>query len=184
MEQRHHRSAAIKPTDGRVAGYAAVFNSPSHPLPGGRGQFIERIAPGAFDSAGEKRAVRLFFGHNDRGLPLASTGSGTMDIRQDDKGLYFAADLADTTEGRDVKTLLERGDIGGAGSVSFGFRVIEDEWNTTRTERTLKNVDLFEISIVSEAAYGASVSDLRHRPQHQRRLNVLRAILETKNEGF
>ena len=182
MELRTHRASTISPSDGRVAGYAAVFNSPSHPLPGGRGRFVERIAPGAFDGAGEERAVRLFFGHNDRGLPLASTGSGTMNIQQDERGLKFDADIADTQEGRDVRTLLERGDIGGDGSVSFGFQVIADEWNASRTERTLLSVDVHEISLVSEAAYPGTASKIRHLPGHSgRRMQILRAIMESRS---
>ena len=51
----------------RMAGYAAVFNEPSVPLP-----FIEKIAPGAFrKTLSETPDVRLLVNHE--GLPMART---------------------------------------------------------------------------------------------------------------
>ena len=179
LEKRFQSRNSTQTSEGTISGYAAVYDSPSLPLPGGRrGQFVERIAPGAFDkSLEEKRSVKLFFGHNDRDLPLASS-PGTLQLESDGKGLRFSADIADTTQGRDVMTLMERGDLGGEGSVSFGFQVVQDEWNEARTTRTLKEVRLYEISIVSEAAYPATASNLRHSPGVKaRKLQLSRARL-------
>jgi uncharacterized protein len=131
-------------------GYAAVFNSPSEPLP-----FIERIAPGAFRrSLRDRSDIKLLWNH-DAGEILASTRSGSLRLYEDDKGLRVEAELANTTRGRDVAELVRTGRVD---SMSFGFTVPRggDEWNEAGSERTLKSVRLFEVSIVGWPAFPAT----------------------------
>ena len=138
----------------RMAGYAAVFNEPSLPLP-----FIEKIAPGAFrKTLTETPDVRLLINHE--GLPLARTKNGTMRLYEDNKGLYFEAELADTQEARDLHTLVARGDVD---QMSFAFRVIRQKWNDDRTERMLTEVSLADgdVSIVTYPAYPATSVEAR-----------------------
>ena len=138
----------------RMAGYAAVFNEPSVPLP-----FIEKIAPGAFrKTLSETPDVRLLVNHE--GLPMARTKNGTMRLTEDDKGLYFEAELANTQEARDLYTLVERGDVD---QMSFAFRVIRQKWNDDRTERSLTEVSLADgdVSIVTYPAYPATSVEAR-----------------------
>ena len=149
----------------RMAGYAAVFNEPSLPLP-----FIEKIAPGAFrKTLTETPDVRLLINHE--GLPLARTKNGTMRLYEDAKGLYFEAELADTQEARDLHTLVARGDVD---QMSFAFRVIRQKWNDDRTERMLTEVSLADgdVSIVTYPAYPATSVEARER--------LKRAIAEIK----
>lgn len=131
-------------------GYAAVFNSPSEPLP-----FIERIAPGAFKRTLRERSdIKLLWNH-DTGQPLASTRSGTLQLWEDDKGLRVRAQLPHTQLGRDTAELVRTGVVD---SMSFGFTVPAGgaEWNADGSERTLKSVRLFETSIVAFPAYSAT----------------------------
>ena len=125
-------------------GYAAVFNSPSEPLP-----FIERIAPGAFSKTlrDRKRDIRLYVNH-DSNLVLASRRSGTLRLSEDDIGLRVEADLPDTSAGRDVRELMRTGVVD---KMSFGFQVDRrgDKWSDDGMERTLTSVRLFEVSIVT-----------------------------------
>jgi len=140
----------------RMAGYAAVFNEPSLPLP-----FIEKIMPGAFrKTLSETPDVRLLINHE--GLPLARTKNGTMKLYEDEKGLYFEAQLADTQEARDLYTLVDRGDVD---QMSFAFRVIRQKWNMDRTERTLNEVSLADgdVSIVTYPAYTATSVEAREQ---------------------
>ena len=140
----------------RMAGYAAVFNEASLPLP-----FIERISPGAFrKTLSETPDVRLLINHE--GLPLARTKNGTMKLYEDERGLYFEAELADTQEARDLHTLVARGDVD---QMSFAFRVIRQKWNEDRTERTLTEVSLADgdVSIVTYPAYPATSVEARER---------------------
>lgn len=129
------------------SGYAALFDSPSHPLP-----FIERIKPGAFTRSLKSRNNVFMFYNHDSSEILASSRAGTLRLYEDDRGLRVEADIAPTSRGRDVSTLIKRGDLYG---MSFGFSVPTggDEWNSDGTERTLKSVRLGEVSIVASAAY-------------------------------
>ena len=69
-------------------------------------------------------------------------------------------DLPDTSDGRDVRELLKRGDIDG---MSFGFIVTREEWDETSDPptRTIHSVILREVSVVSEPAYGDTSIALR-----------------------
>ena len=138
----------------RMAGYAAVFNEASVPLP-----FIEKIAPGAFrKTLSETPDVRLLVNHE--GLPMARTKNGTMRLSEDERGLYFEAELANTQEARDLYTLVERGDVD---QMSFAFRVIRQNWSKDRSERTLTEVSLADgdVSIVTYPAYTATSVEAR-----------------------
>jgi HK97 family phage prohead protease len=127
-------------------GYAAVFNSDSVPLP-----FIERIAPGAFKRSLQSRnEVKMLWNH-DSGEPLASVRGGTLKLVEDERGLKVEATLANTSRGRDVAELIRSKTVD---SMSFGFSVIKDSWSGE--VRTLQAVRLFEVSVVSSAAYPAT----------------------------
>ena len=131
-------------------GYAAVFNSPSEPLP-----FTERIAPGAFRrSLRDRSDIKLLWNH-DVGEILASTRSGTLRLYEDEKGLRVEAELANTQRGRDTAELVRTGRVD---SMSFGFTVPPggDEWSEDGAERTVKSVRLFEVSIVAFPAFTAT----------------------------
>jgi HK97 family phage prohead protease len=136
----------------RLEGYAALFNSRSENL----GGFTETIAPGAFRASLKSRNNVFLFWNHETGSPLASTRAGTLSLVEDDRGLRVSATLANTTLGRDVRELVSTGVISG---FSFGFSMPArggDEWNAEGTERVLKSVRLFEVSLVSMPAYKAT----------------------------
>jgi HK97 family phage prohead protease len=133
-----------------LRGYAAVFNSPSQPLP-----FIETIERGAFsDSLKSRNDVKLLWNH-DTGIVLGSTRAGTLRLIEDERGLLVEADLPDTQAGRDAATLIQRGDVT---AFSFGFRIPAggDVW-ASASERVLKRVNVHEVSVgVAFPAYTAT----------------------------
>jgi HK97 family phage prohead protease len=137
-------------------GYAAVFNSWSEDMFG----FREKIEPGAFArSLKRDRNLRMFLNHNSDNV-LATTKAGTLSLAEDDKGLRVEAQLPDTQAGRDLSTLMKRGDVD---SMSFGFQAIRDKWSEDLTERTLLEVRLFEVSPVTGwPAYPATSATVRH----------------------
>lgn len=130
-----------------LAGYAAVFNSDTTI----GDYFIERIAPGAFDKSIADGDVRALCNH-DTGRVIGRTKSGTLRLSTDERGLKVEIDVPDTADGRDLLTLVERGDISG---MSFGFRVTKQEWDETGDlpVRTIQEVELFEVSAVAFPAY-------------------------------
>lgn len=134
----------------RFSGYAAVFNSPSEPLP-----FTEQIAPGAFRKSLRARNDIKFLWNHDTGEILGSTRAGTMTLTEDAYGLKVDGLLPNTSRGRDVAELLRRGDID---SMSFGFSVPAggDDWSADGSQRTLNSVRLHEVSLVAFPAYSAT----------------------------
>jgi HK97 family phage prohead protease len=172
----------------RLSGYAAVFNDASVPLP-----FRERIAPGAFrKTLSETPDVRLLINHE--GLPLARTKNNTLALTEDEVGLRFDAELPDTSEARDLYTLIERGDVD---QMSFAFRVIRQKWNADRTERTLTEVSLSDgdVSVVTYPAYPTTTVEAREhlanaiqavkegREVSGESLIVLQSVFEKMSEG-
>jgi HK97 family phage prohead protease len=146
-------------------GYAAKFNSPSEDL----GGFVETIEPGAFRrSLRSRNDVKLLVNH-DTGRVLASSRSGTMRLYEDETGLRVEASLPNTSDGRDMAELLKRGDLN---KMSFGFAVQKDSWNNEMTERTLKSVRLFEVSIVAFPAYAATEALVRSLDKAAKRAAV------------
>ena len=146
-------------------GYAAKFNSPSEDL----GGFVETIEPGAFRrSLRSRNDVKLLVNH-DTGRVLASSRSGTLRLQEDEVGLRVEASLPNTSDGRDMAELLKRGDLN---KMSFGFSVQKDSWNNEMTERTLKSVRLFEVSIVAFPAYAATEAMVRSLDKAATRANV------------
>ncbi len=143
--------------DGKVtvAGYAAVFGEVTDIA----GYFDEVISAGAFTETLRTADVLAYFDH-DRGRILGRSSSGTLRLNEDAKGLSVEIDLPDTSDGRDVRALIERGDIRG---MSFGFRVTKEQWDETgeKAKRTILAVDLREVSIVSEPAYDGTSIALR-----------------------
>ena len=137
-------------------GYAAVFDSPSEPLP-----FTEYIREGAFKrSLKSRNEIKLFMNHNTD-VVLGSTRAGTLRLTEDSRGLLAQADLPDTSAGRDLSVLMKRGDVS---SMSFGFSVPPkgDKWSQDGSTRELHQIRLHEVSIVTGfPAYAATTASVR-----------------------
>lgn len=159
----------------KLVGHAALFNSPARVIVHGRA-VTERIAPGAFArSLAERRDVLALLDHDPTRL-LGRTKSNTLRLREDAVGLAFEVDLPDTQAARDALALAERGDLGGG---SFGFRATRETWNADKTERTVHEADLLEVSVIaSHPAYDTTVqARAQETPEpltaRQRRLRLI-----------
>jgi HK97 family phage prohead protease len=162
MKQLETRTVTVDDWELREAGdgmsftgYAAVFNSPSEPLP-----FTETIAPGAFSrSLNARNNVRMLLNHNPEKV-LASTRGKTLSLSEDGKGLVAQADLPPTSVGRDLSILMQRGDVD---SMSFGFTVPRggDTWSEDGSRRELREVRLIEVSVVTFPAYPQTSASVR-----------------------
>ena len=87
---------------------------------------------------------------------LTLTRSATLSLSEDDRGLYVEAELPETTYGRDLSVLMQRGDVH---SMSFGFTVPRggDAWSEDRSSRELRAIILHEVSVVTGfPAYAAT----------------------------
>ena len=133
-----------------LAGYAAVWDSPSEGLAG----FTEYIRAGAFTrTLREKRDVVALVHHDPRQV-LGRTTAGTLRLNTDHRGLAFEIDLPETTLARDLLVSVERGDVTGA---SFAFTVPEggERWTVIDNEvvRELVEVNLREVTITPLPIY-------------------------------
>ena len=107
--------------------------------------------------------MRLLANHD--GLPLARTASGTLQLREvtnpaqdldglGKTGLRVAADLDPSNpQVQQIVSAMRRGDLD---QMSFGFQVTQDEWNDDMSERTIREVKLFDVSVVTYPANPAT----------------------------
>lgn len=149
------RAAENGDSIGTVTGYAMRYGEPSLPLP-----FIERFEAGAFTrSLKSRNDIRLYVNHDDTKI-LASRRAGTLRLEDRAEGLWIEADLPDTTDGRDIRTLMGRGDVH---EQSIGFSAVRDAWSGDRTERTVREAKLYDSSIVTGiAAYPSTSASIRN----------------------
>jgi len=136
-------------------GYAWRYNQPSLPLP-----FTERIAPGAFTrTLKSKNDIRAYVNHDDT-LLLGSTRAKTLTIEDREDGGWVEIRLPKTSAGNDVRELVSRGDISG---MSFGFSTVRDSWSDDGNDRTLNEVRLHEVSVVTGVpAYPQTTASVRN----------------------
>ncbi|WP_096737770.1 HK97 family phage prohead protease [Brachyspira sp. G79] len=147
----------------KLRGYAIVYNSLSEPLYADL--FRECIKRGAFTKSLLENDQVCLWGHDTRYV-LGRKSSGTLILREDDKGLYFEVSLPNTTWARDLKESVDRGDIK---QMSFGFKVVRDNWlddKETLKEygmpiREVEEITLHEISLVTFPAYPQT--NVRHK---------------------
>jgi len=141
--------------DGKtLIGYAAVFDSPSEPLP-----WTEFVRRGAFAKTIKDGAdVRLLIDHE--GVPLARTKSGTLRLSEDETGLRIEASLDDANpDAAKLLSAMRRGDIS---QMSFAFETVKDAWSDDRRTRELKEVRLYDVSVVTYPAYEQTMVQLRN----------------------
>ncbi len=156
----------IQEEDGikKLVGYAAVFNRTSEDL----GFFREKINPGAFANTLTKD-VRALFNH-DSNYVLGRTKAKTLKLKEDQMGLQVEITPPDTQWANDLKLSVERKDVD---QMSFGFRVLEDDWDYADEKnpiRTLKTVELFDVSVVTFPAYPDTTVALRSMDNWQAEL--------------
>ena len=132
-----------------IRGQAAPFGSLSEDL----GGFRERIEKGAFDKSvrGLRRDVAALREHNPE-LLLGRQSAGTLKMREDSSGLQIKIDPPNDEVGRSTVSSIRRGDLT---SMSFGFVARDFAWvrEMGADVRVLKDVELFDVSVVTFPAF-------------------------------
>ena len=133
--------------DGSVGlrGYAAVFDAPAH------GEVVTRSA---FDrTLTQDPVVELLFDHD--GIPMASTRGGTMTLSTDDTGLIVDVPSLDmeSPHVRSIVSAMRRGDLQ---KMSFAFYTLRDTYDSKTQLRSLEDVELVDVSIVTRPWYDAT----------------------------
>ena len=145
----------------KFVGYAALFNTPADIA----GVFREQIAPGAFAEAIGRDDVRALVNH-DANMVLGRSTAGTLRLSEDERGLRVEIDVPDTQAARDLGISMERGDIS---QMSFGFRATREEFTDEEPPlRTIREAELFDVSVVTYPAYEETEVGLRSLQEHRR----------------
>lgn len=140
-------------------GHAAMFGTRTWIGPKKWG-FWEEVSAGAFTKTIAEGDVRMLLNH-DPNLLLARSTSKTLRLSEDAIGLATDADMAPTTYARDLAVVMDRGDLN---QMSFSFLPVKEEWSTTEDGddvRTLREVQLFDVSPVTFPAYTETDAALR-----------------------
>ena len=128
-----------------VEGYAVVFDQVTD-----LGWVKEVIDRNALDNA-DMSDIVMKYNHEDNILPMARTRGGSLQFEVDDHGLKIRAKLPDTTQNRDIYTLIQDGVLS---KMSFAFTVAREEMDfDTDTRRILEIDKLFDVSVVDVPAY-------------------------------
>lgn len=146
----------------RVSGYAAVFGQETNI----GGMFTEVIEAGAFASALERGDDVVFLVNHD-GLPLARTRSGTLRLTQDDRGLYIESELDPTDP--DVRAIVPKMRRGDLDKMSFAFIPTRQSWDDSgdMPKRSIQDLQLYDVSIVTTPAYDGTEIGLRSLQQYR-----------------
>lgn len=142
-----------------IEGYVNAVERNSKTLWSRIGRFIERICKGAFTKAINRNdEIHILLNH-DWDRDLGSTKKGNLELHEDSIGLHARATITD----RDVIEKARNGDLVGW---SFGFsdREVENEVEKGLPLRLVKDLDLYEVSILDrtkEPAYEGTLVSTR-----------------------
>lgn len=149
-------------SDYYVEGYATTFDSPYLLFEDNEAKFYEQIARNAFDTADMSDVIFL---RNHEGKCFARTKMKagtppTLILQPRDEGLFVAADLGKTAEGRDEWAAINSGLVY---QMSFAFTVADDEiieLGNNEYLRTIKSFKkVFDVSSVDMPANPNTVID-------------------------
>ena len=126
LELREHDDG----TPPTITGYTAIYNDEVE-INSFFGKFREVIRPGFFTRAiNERQDVRALYNHDSNFL-LGRTSSGTLNLKEDSKGLFVEISPPDTQSARDLITSIKRRDVTG---MSFAFTIKKLRWTENRDE--------------------------------------------------
>lgn len=130
-----------------ISGYFSVFNSNYEIFEGA----TESVAPEAFEGA-LSDDIRCLIDHETR-LVLGRTKAGTLTLKTDNRGLWGEVKI--NPKDQDAMNLYERVKRGDVDQCSFGFDILEEEFEDrgTTVHWTIKRVRLYEVSVVTFPAY-------------------------------
>ena len=129
-----------------IDGYVNAVERLSKPLKDRLGKFVERVKVGAFKRALERADdVRILLNH-DWTRDLGGIKDGNLELYEDAIGLHAKATITD----KEVVEQAKKGELRGW---SFGFtdRDVEQGEENGLTVRNVKDLDLYEVSLINRA---------------------------------
>jgi len=124
-------------------GYATVYDFEFDMWDQNGEPFTEHVAQGAArrSLANPNLDVPFLVGHNDAGIPLARTKSGTMTLSEDTQGVFSHVPSMDgrREEVRALASAVDRGDLD---EMSLAFVCLRQAWDDAYERRTVLEMDL------------------------------------------
>lgn len=186
-----------------LEGYASVFSENYICIKDRWGdRFYERICKGAFlKSIADQTRDKFMLVNHDWNRVIGRTGAN-LELREDEKGLYFKVEVPNTNEGNDLLENVRMKLIQGC---SFGFNVTDSKtkWDDNGDfYRDITEVDLYEVTAtthpyyadteINEARSTLSLKDFRqnkdnehidnaNKKENEKRNNTSTGSIETRN---
>lgn len=163
-----------------IEGYFAVFNSNYEIGPG----LSESIAPGAFsDTISDD--IRALVNH-DTTLVLGRTSSHTLEVRQDERGLWGKVKI--NPNDQDAMNLYARVQRGDVNQCSIGFDILDEEteYRGEDVHWTIRAVKLYEVSACTFPAYSETTLATREADRaemEKRKAEAWKAKMRAKLKG-
>jgi len=155
-ERRYFPIQEMRATNGEngemfIEGYPIVYEKYAN-LWG----FKEIIRKGAATEA-LKRSNELVLWDHESGQPMAAKKNGTLEVKEDEKGVSIKADVSKTIWGRNGYEAIKNGVID---KMSFAFTINHDNWTNIEVEEVILDVreilefrEIYDYSPVSYPAY-------------------------------
>ena len=145
-----------------VTGYLLKFGEPSILYKDDKGRSVcEVYDQGCVDASTDLSNCIMRYNHNDDYQVLARTSNGTLQLTVDAVGVKVDADIADTTQGRDIYELIRRRDIT---AMSAGFAVDSDDFDYATSTRHIQHIaTIRDASVVDNPAYASTSVDVVKR---------------------
>jgi hypothetical protein len=170
-ESAELRAAVDEQGDGRTLfGHFAVFDKWTEDNSTWEGNFMERIAPGAFADTIAQRGdrVKVLYDHG-QDPSIGNKPLGSIESLSEDKvGAAYQVRLLDVPYNNEFIIPAARANLLGS---SFRFRVSSEEWDNAPVasrsnpnklpERTITGAELFEFGPVTFPAYEAATASVR-----------------------
>lgn len=171
-------ATTVAPLHGRISGILAPYDVLSCDL----GGFREVYSPGCFKKSLEGNADPLILAFHDPSKVLGRKSVGTARFWEEANGLHYEADLPNTQDAKDLKVLIERGDVRGA---SAAFFIEQYRWETRGGERVrvVEQAELVEGSPHSFTAYKDTSADAEQTAAaaHDELIGVRLRLLDKSN---
>jgi len=153
-----------------IEGYASVF--------GVVDSYNDIVVQGAFTNTlmNDAKRVKFCWQHN-----MDDVIGKIIEMREDDRGLWFKAKISNTSKGKDVAILVEDNALD---EVSFAYRTKKYLMDEETDIRKLLEVELIEISLVTRAANPQAVITGTEKKSEEEKLAEAVEIIFSKVENL
>lgn len=165
-----------------IEGYFALYENEAEIYEG----VYEIISRGAFAETLNKD-IRALWNHDTMKI-LGRSGNGTLELKEDEKGLFARFKIPNTSYADDLLELVKNGYVNQA---SFGFYIVDEQLEELASGAIrwrINKIDLFEVSVVTFPAYentsvsarSAEVEEIKKRKIDARKVELKKRMEELK----